>query len=137
MGWLYKTPVSNSLDNSPPSLLAGRRTEPLSDSMQMTTIDNQIFFSHALTSYGFKTALPKLNVDLNSFKYISVEALRSICLALFPVSQALICFCLTLKVRWCPGRFEDISSGHICRTFPNPPVDHLPSINVDCIIFAI
>src|SRR6218665_3245873 len=54
IGWLYKTPVSNSLDNSPPSLLAGRRTEPLSDSMQMTTIDNQIFFSHALTSYGFK-----------------------------------------------------------------------------------
>src|SRR6218665_3801937 len=54
IGWLYKTPVSNSLDNSPPSLLTGRRTEPLSDSMQMTTIDNQIFFSHALTSYGFK-----------------------------------------------------------------------------------
>src|SRR6218665_2046070 len=56
IGWLYKTPVSNSLDNSPPSLLAGRRTEPLSDSVQMTTIDNQIFFSHALTSYGFKKA---------------------------------------------------------------------------------
>src|SRR6218665_1495852 len=54
IGWLYKTPVSNSQDNSPPSPLAGRRTEPLSDSMQMTTIDNQIFFSHALTSYGFK-----------------------------------------------------------------------------------
>src|SRR6218665_3297254 len=60
IGWLYKTPVSNSLDNSPPSLLAGRRTEPLSDSMQMTTIDNQIFFSHALTSYGFNLQASKL-----------------------------------------------------------------------------
>src|SRR6218665_3423240 len=43
-----RRPVGNSLDNSPPSLLAGQRNEALSLTRgRWSLIDNQIFFSHA------------------------------------------------------------------------------------------
>src|SRR6218665_1282280 len=104
IGWLYKTPVSNSLDNSPPSLLAGRRTEPLSDSMQMTTIDNQIFFSHALTSYGFK--LKRLD-DLLKFFHFHVF-LRTY-LSIIIVNKNFDC------VHTYPQHFHHSCSSKICR----------------------
>src|SRR6218665_1438950 len=48
-----RRPVSNSLDNSPPSLLAGREAKLCLIRCRWSPIDNQIFFSHALTGLAF------------------------------------------------------------------------------------